>query len=51
MPPTHTDEGLRAALAIRRDHPGVAVVALSQYVEERYTADLLGGDVAGVGYC
>src|SRR5205823_1571446 len=36
MPPTHTDEGLRAALVIRRRWPGVAVLVLSQYVEERY---------------
>jgi len=50
MPPTHTDEGIRAALVIRRDHPGVAVLVLSQYVEERYAADLLSGDTAGVGY-
>jgi DNA-binding NarL/FixJ family response regulator len=50
MPPTHTDEGIRAAVQIRHDHPGVAVLVLSQYVEERYAADLLGGDTAGVGY-
>ncbi|MEM9036011.1 MAG: response regulator transcription factor [Actinomycetota bacterium] len=50
MPPTHTDEGLRAALAVRRDHPGVAVVVLSQYVEERYASDLLRGDLDGVAY-
>jgi DNA-binding NarL/FixJ family response regulator len=50
MPPSHTDEGIRAALDIRRDHPGVAVLVLSQYVEERYAADLLSGDTAGVGY-
>jgi DNA-binding NarL/FixJ family response regulator len=50
MPPTHTDEGIRAAIDIRRDHPGVAVLVLSQYVEERYAADLLTGDTAGVGY-
>jgi DNA-binding NarL/FixJ family response regulator len=50
MPPTHTDEGLRAAIEIRRRHPGVAVLVLSQYVEERYAGDLLTGDVAGVGY-
>ena len=50
MPPTHTDEGIHAALAIRRDHPGVAVLVLSHYVEERYAGDLLSGDVAGVGY-
>ncbi|MFN0029994.1 MAG: response regulator [Acidimicrobiales bacterium] len=50
MPPTHTDEGLRAALEIRRRWPTMAVMVLSQYVEERYAADLLGGDVSGVGY-
>ena len=50
MPPTHTDEGLRAAIEIRRRHPDVAVLVLSQYVEERYAAELLTGDVAGVGY-
>ena len=50
MPPSHTDEGLRAALEIRRLHPGVAVLVLSQYVEERYAGELLAGDVSGVGY-
>lgn len=50
MPPTHTDEGLRAAVQIRRDHPDVAVLVLSQYVEERYAGELLEGDVSGVGY-
>jgi DNA-binding NarL/FixJ family response regulator len=50
MPPTHTDEGLRAAIEIRRRHPEVAVLVLSQYVEERYAGELLTGDVAGVGY-
>ena len=50
MPPTHTDEGLRAAVEIRRRSPHVAVLVLSQYVEERYAAELLDGDVAGVGY-
>ncbi len=50
MPPTHTDEGLQAALHIRRTYPGVAVLVLSQYVEERYAADLLAGEVGGVGY-
>jgi len=50
MPPTHTDEGIRAAVQIRREHPGVAVLVLSQYVEERYAADLLSGNTAGVGY-
>ncbi len=50
MPPTHTDEGLRAALEIRKHRPDIAVLVLSQYVEERYAAELLEGDVAGVGY-
>ena len=50
MPPTHTDEGLRAAIEIRRRQPAVAVLVLSQYVEERYAGELLTGDVAGVGY-
>lgn len=50
MPPTHTDEGLRAAIEIRRRHPQVAVLVLSQYVEERYAGELLAGDVSGVGY-
>ncbi len=50
MPPTHTDEGIRAALIIRQRFPEVAVLVLSQYVEERYATDLLSGDTAGVGY-
>jgi len=50
MPPTHTDEGIRAALVIRRQHPTIAVCVLSQYVEERYATDLLSVDTAGVGY-
>ena len=50
MPPTHTDDGLRAAIEIRRRQPDVAVLVLSQYVEERYAGELLTGDVAGVGY-
>jgi len=50
MPPTFTDEGIKAALEIRRAHPTVAVVVLSHYVEERYAAELLVGDTAGVGY-
>ena len=41
MPPTHTDEGIRAALVIRRQFPGVALLVLSQYVEESYATDLL----------
>ncbi|MFI9592045.1 response regulator [Nonomuraea sp. NPDC052265] len=50
MPPTHTDEGLRAALVLRRQHPGLAVLVLSQYVEERYAARLLATATGGVGY-
>ncbi|MGI5163372.1 response regulator transcription factor [Spirillospora sp. CA-253888] len=50
MPPTHTDEGLRAALEIRRREPGVGVLVLSQYVEKRYAAELISIDTAGVGY-
>ena len=50
MPPTFTDEGLRAALVIRRRWPEVGVLVLSQYVEERYATELLGGNPAGVGY-
>jgi DNA-binding NarL/FixJ family response regulator len=50
MPPTHTDEGIRAALVIRREHPEIAVLVLSQYVEERYATDLLSVETSGVGY-
>lgn len=50
MPPTHTDEGLRAALEIRRRHPGTGVLVLSQYIETKYTARLLEGNAAGAGY-
>lgn len=50
MPPTHTDEGLRAALDVRERHPGVGVLVLSQYVEKTYAARLLAGDAAGLGY-
>jgi DNA-binding NarL/FixJ family response regulator len=50
MPPTHTDEGLRAAIEIRERWPAVAVLVLSQYVEERYATELLSGDTRGVGY-
>ena len=50
MPPTHTDEGIRAALVIRAQHPEVAVLVLSQYVEERYATDLLSSGNRGVGY-
>jgi DNA-binding NarL/FixJ family response regulator len=50
MPPTHTDEGLRAALELRRTRPGTAVLVLSQYIETRYAASLLHGSAVGVGY-
>jgi DNA-binding NarL/FixJ family response regulator len=50
MPPTHTDEGLRAAVDIRREQPGVGVLVFSQYVETRYAAELLSGRSDGVGY-
>ncbi|CAM5745588.1 putative transcriptional regulatory protein DegU [Streptomyces afghaniensis 772] [Streptomyces afghaniensis] len=50
MPPTHSDEGLRAALEIRERWPEVGVLVLSQYVEKRYATELLTGDSEGVGY-
>jgi DNA-binding NarL/FixJ family response regulator len=50
MPPTHTDEGLQAARAIREEMPGTRIVVLSAYVEETYALELLGDDPAGVGY-
>jgi DNA-binding NarL/FixJ family response regulator len=50
MPPTLTDDGIRAAAAIRKRHPEVGILVLSQYVEERYATDLLAGGSAGVGY-
>ncbi|MEV0554728.1 response regulator transcription factor [Streptomyces sp. NPDC050597] len=50
MPPTHSDEGLRAALEIRERWPDVGVLVLSQYVEKRYATELLTGDSEGVGY-
>jgi DNA-binding NarL/FixJ family response regulator len=50
MPPGFTDEGVRAALVIRRQYPRTAVLLLSQYVEERYAADLLAANTSGVGY-
>jgi DNA-binding NarL/FixJ family response regulator len=50
MPPGFRDEGLRAALAARREIPGLPVLVLSQYVEETYAAELLGDGAAGVGY-
>ena len=50
MPPTHTDDGLRAALTIRERWPQVGILVLSQYVEERYATELLADDSRGVGY-
>jgi DNA-binding NarL/FixJ family response regulator len=50
MPPTHTDEGLRAAQEIREKHPGVGVLVLSQYVEPAYAMELLAESAEGVGY-
>ncbi|WP_326819824.1 response regulator transcription factor [Streptosporangium sp. NBC_01639] len=51
MPPGFSDEGLRAALALRRAHPGLAVLVLSQYVEQTYATELLdSGRGAGIGY-
>ena len=50
MPPTHTDEGLRAALMIRRELPNTAVLVLSSYVQEEYAVELLGESAEGVGY-
>jgi DNA-binding NarL/FixJ family response regulator len=50
MPPTHRDEGLRAAIEIRRRWPRIALLVLSQIVEERYATELLSGNTNGVGY-
>jgi DNA-binding NarL/FixJ family response regulator len=50
MPPTHTDEGLRAAAVIRGEHPDCGVLVLSQVVEESYAAELFGADAKSVGY-
>jgi DNA-binding NarL/FixJ family response regulator len=50
MPPTHTDEGLRAAIALRREVPGRAILLFSQYVETKYAAQLLADRAGGVGY-
>ncbi len=50
MPPTHTDEGLRAAVSIRRDFPGTGVLVFSQYIEAHAAAELLSTAPAGVGY-
>ena len=50
MPPTFTDEGLRAAITLRQDHPDVGVLVFSQWIETRYAQQLLAGRAAGVGY-
>ncbi|MEV4320215.1 response regulator transcription factor [Actinocrispum sp. NPDC049592] len=50
MPPTFTDEGIRAALDVRRAHPSVGLLVFSQHVETRYAAELLAGGTQGVGY-
>ena len=50
MPPSHTDEGLRAAVQLRREYPGLSVLVLSQYVEEQYATELLASSSSGVGY-
>ena len=50
MPPTFSDEGVRAAIVIRKQWPDVALLMLSQYVEERYAVDLIAGDSRGIGY-
>ena len=50
MPPTHTDDGLRAAIAIRQRWPKIGILVLSQYVEERYATDLLADETRAVGY-
>ena len=50
LPPTFTDEGIRAALAARREVPGLPVLVLSQYVEQLYARELLAGGSGGIGY-
>jgi DNA-binding NarL/FixJ family response regulator len=50
MPPTLTDDGLQAAISIRREHPATQVLVLSNFLEERYLLDLIGEDAGGVGY-
>jgi DNA-binding NarL/FixJ family response regulator len=50
LPPTWTDEGIRAAIALRSRHPGLAVLVLSQYVEERYASDLIADGQGSLGY-
>jgi DNA-binding NarL/FixJ family response regulator len=50
LPPTFSDEGLRAAVAARKEHPGLPVLVLSQYVEQLYARELLAGSPGGIGY-
>lgn len=50
MPPGHADDGLRAAIRIRAEHPGTGVVVLSQFVQRRYAVELIGSNPGGVGY-
>jgi DNA-binding NarL/FixJ family response regulator len=50
MPPTHTDEGIRAALELRARWPELSLLVLSQYVEENYASELLSGDLSGIAY-
>ncbi|WP_336632947.1 MULTISPECIES: response regulator transcription factor [unclassified Microbacterium] len=50
LPPTYTDEGIRAAVALRAAHPGLPVLVLSQYVEERYASELITGQSTAFGY-
>jgi len=50
LPPTFTDEGIQAAVALRTIRPSQPILILSQYVEERYASELLGGDASGLGY-
>lgn len=50
MPPTHTDEGIRASVELRGRHPDAKIIVLSQYVEERYAKELLADGHGGVGY-
>jgi DNA-binding NarL/FixJ family response regulator len=50
MPPTFTDEGLRAAIDLRRRHPDLGILLFSQYIETRYAAELLADGAAGIGY-
>ena len=50
MPPTFTDEGLRAAIDLRHRHPDLGILLFSQYIETRYAAELLAEGAAGIGY-